>query len=258
MGLHIVNKRIDGFHELDTLMLQIPFRDILELIQSDKDEFSSSGLTIDGDSSNNLCVRALSLLRKHHVFPPVKMHLHKIIPMGAGLGGGSADASYVLLGINTLFNLDLSVSQLQAYAAELGSDCPLFILPDAQLAQGRGEVLRSYTGLNLSGLYLKLVNVGIHVSTKDAFSNVQFYSGGGSIESLIEKDLELWSEILENGFESSVFERYPVLREEKEALYRQGAVYASMTGSGSTLFGLFYQKPEEDPRHDVFSKVVQL
>lgn len=242
LGLQILGKRADGYHDLNTLMYQIPFHDLLEIIPANTFSFSTSGLEIPGDTGSNLCVKAFQLMQAHYHIPPVAIHLHKIIPMGGGLGGGSANAAYVLTGINRLFDLQLTVEKLQELAAELGSDCPLFILPNPQIAQGRGEVLSEFE-LDLSGHYLKLVNTGIHVSTKEAFSKVAFYPHERPVAEIVSQPIETWKNNLLNDFEASVFQYHPSLQQVKEKLYVEGAVYASMSGSGSTMFGIYKENP---------------
>lgn len=259
LGLHVLNKREDGYHNLDTLMYQVPFTDVLEIIPSETFHFQSTGLEIPGVVTSNLCVKAFQLIQSRYRIPNVTIHLHKIIPMGGGLGGGSSDASYVLKGLNKLFDIQLSVETLQSLAAELGSDCPLFILENPQLAQGRGEIL-SDVSLDLSGYFLKLVNVGIHVSTKEAFSNVQFYDHTLSIAELIQLPIKEWKSTLKNDFEVSVFSHHPGLKTVKTQLYNEGAVYASMSGSGSTMFGLFASEPKMtfSAESQVFEMIIPL
>ena len=173
LGLNVLFKREDGYHELETVMLKTPLTDVLEIVPSDEFQFTQTGLTIPGDNLDNLCVQAFQLIQKEYKIPNVHIYLRKIIPMGAGLGGGSADASYVLSGLNTLFNLNISNSKLEELAATLGSDCPFFINPTPQIAKGRGEIL-SPIEINLKGYYIKLLNVGIHVGTKEAYAGIQF------------------------------------------------------------------------------------
>ena len=242
LGLHILGKCPDGYHALDTLMYQLPFTDILELVPAYGFRFTASGLEIPGDKASNLCVKAFRLMQSRYNIPDISIHLHKIIPMGGGLGGGSADAAYTLKGINDLFELKLDAHTLQQLAAELGSDCPLFIEEMPQIAQGRGELL-STAALSLEGYYIKLVNPGIHVSTREAFDSVSFYTGEDTVTEIISQPVNTWKSRLVNSFEQSVFKQYPLLQEIKEALYNEGAVYAAMSGSGSTMFGIFMQKP---------------
>ncbi len=242
LGLNVLFKRDDGYHELETLMIQLPFHDILEILSAEKFEFKQSGINVEGDIESNLCVKAFRLIQKYHSIPNVYMHLKKIIPMGAGLGGGSADATFVLKELNQLFELNLSAEKLQNYAAQLGSDCPFFILDKPQIAKGRGEVLTT-VDFSLKGLYLKLINMGIHVSTKEAFSAIEFSKNEKSIEEIIHQPILTWKSELKNDFETTVFKIYPELAKIKEDLYSEGAVYASMSGSGSTMYGIFEKEP---------------
>lgn len=245
LGLHILHKRNDGFHELDTCMYEIPLFDILEIIPAENFEFSSSGLTIPGEIETNLCVKAFKLLKENHDISNVKMHLHKQIPMGGGLGGGSSDGTYALKMLNELFKLDLSEETLEKYAAKLGSDCAFFVRGEAQIANGRGEILTPVK-LNLKGLYLKIINIGIHISTANAYKGIVFQKHNKKINELINLKPEYWKENLQNDFEFSVFKNHPILEEVKKQLYFEGAVYASMSGSGSTMYGIFNETPEKD------------
>ena len=259
LGLHILNKRADGYHNLDTLMYQLPFTDVLEIIPSEDFVFQSTGLEIPGDENKNLCIKAFYLMREHYQIPNVTIHLHKIIPMGGGLGGGSSDASYVLKGLNTLFKLDLSDQILQDLSAQLGSDCPLFIKEIPQIAQGRGEILSDFQ-LDLAGHYIKLVNVGIHVSTKEAFSKVEFYDHFQSIVDIVSHPISRWKNLLKNDFENSVFLHHPSLIPVKEKLYAEGAIYASMSGSGSTMYAIYEHEPVLSFSKDstFFEKILKL
>ena len=242
IGLKVLFKRPDGYHELETIMMETPFTDVLEIVESDEFRFTQSGILIEGNEADNLCVKAYRLLQERHGIGPVHIHLQKHIPMGAGLGGGSADAAYVLSGLNNFFELNLSAETLENYAAELGSDCPFFIRGGAQLAKGRGEIL-SPIQLNLKGYYLYLLNIGIHVGTKEAYANVHFSAAEPSLATLIEKGIENWKETIFNDFEQSVFPLYPELASIKAQLYNQNAIYAGMSGSGSTLFAIFKEEP---------------
>ena len=242
LGLHVLRKREDGYHDLDTCMVPIPLCDVLEILPSKQFEYHQTGLTIPGATDDNLCVKAYNLLKLEYNLPPVYMHLRKEIPMGAGLGGGSSDAAYVLTGLNTLFELKLSNSKLEEYAAKLGSDCPFFVKNEAQIARGRGEILSPCT-LDLKGMYLKIINPGIHIGTKEAYSGVLPNADGASVSSLIEEPIESWKDQLKNDFEVSVFSSHSILKEIKEKLYDEGAIYAAMSGSGSTMFGIFKEKP---------------
>jgi len=191
-----------------------------------------------GDPRSNLCLKAYQLLKSAHELPPVQIHLHKIIPTGAGLGGGSSDGAHTLRLLNRKFNLRLSDTALLSYAAQLGSDCPFFIQDEPMLGSGRGEVLQSCL-INLKGYYLVLVKPDIHVSTADAYSRVRPNIPDKPLETLLRLPIPEWRYQVKNDFESSVFEQYPKLKAVKSALYEQGALYASMSGSGSAIFGIF-------------------
>ncbi len=244
LGLHVTEKRHDGFHNIETIFYPLPFTDILELIYLPSEnpftcKFTQTGLPVEGESNNNLCIKALMLLKP---FLPgtglLQMHLHKIIPMGAGLGGGSADGTFSLLAINKLFNLSISDESLMEYALRLGSDCPFFIYNKPCFAKQRGEML-SPVELNLSPYKLVIVNPGIHVNTGWAFSNLSPRRPEQHLEDIIQNEPDTWKHDLVNDFEQVVFNSHPQLVEIKKTLYDAGAIYASMSGSGSNFFGLF-------------------
>ncbi len=254
LGLRILNKREDGFHNLATVFYPLPLREALEIIRNnDQDNkeaihFTQSGNIVDGNAENNLCVKAYHLLKKDFPqLPAVSMHLHKVIPMGAGLGGGSADAAFTLKLLNEKFQLSLSTEQLIHYSLQLGSDCPFFIVNQPCYATGRGEIMEP-VNLSLSGYELLLINPGIHVNTGWAFSQLNispFVSENNSIinqkklQEIIHQHPSSWRKELLNDFEIPVFLKYPELSAIKAQLYQQGAIYAAMSGSGSSLFGLF-------------------
>lgn len=242
LGLNVQFKREDAYHELETCMVTVPVVDVLEILQAEQFSFQQSGLAIPGDLGENLCVRAYHLMVENFSIPPVYIHLRKEIPMGAGLGGGSSDAAYVLKGIKTLFDLDCSIEQLESLAAQLGSDCPFFIKNEAQIGKGRGELL-SPCNVNLSGYFIKIVNPGIHISTKEAYAGIVFGQHEKSIKEIVEGSIDKWKTELKNDFETQLFVVHPQLASIKERLYAEGAVYAAMSGSGSTLFGIFKTEP---------------
>lgn len=242
LGLNVLFKREDGYHELETVMVKTPLTDVLEIVPSDEFQFTQTGLTIPGDNQDNLCVQAFQLIQKEYKIPNVHIYLRKIIPMGAGLGGGSADASYVLNGLNTLFNLNISNSKLEELAATLGSDCPFFINPTPQIAKGRGEIL-SPIEINLKGYYIKLLNVGIHVGTKEAYAGIEFSKNDRDLVGSLHKPISNWKEDVKNDFETTIFKLHPTLSGVKKEFYLEGAEYAAMSGSGSTIFGVFKNKP---------------
>lgn len=238
LGLSVLSKRADGFHDLETCFYPVPWTDVLEIILSDKFTFTTSGNDIPGDPQDNLCVKAYHLLKKDFDLGPVNMHLHKIIPSGAGLGGGSSDAAHVLQMLNTIFSLNLSQSKLMDYAAILGSDCAFFINDKPMIGTSRGEVLKK---INFSlNRFLVIVKPDIHVSTRDAFSGITPRPVDISVSDVIlNHHLNEWKGLLSNAFEETVFRKYPSLASVKKRLYELGATYASMTGSGSSLFGIF-------------------
>ena len=244
LGLHILRKRADGYHDLETVFYPVRFTDILELIpdRSTNDQpvtYSQSGLEIQGNPLDNLCVKAYQLLKKdYQALPPVKMHLHKVIPTGAGLGGGSADAAFSLQLLNDYFKLELSTDQLLHYALSLGSDCPFFILNKPAYATGRGELLKPVS-VDLTGYTLVIINPGIHVPTAKAFAGIRPALPEKSLKEIIAQPVSSWAEELVNDFEKPIFYQYPEIAAIKDELYRAGAVYASMSGSGSTVYGLF-------------------
>ena len=242
IGLNVTGKRTDGYHDLETVFYPVAVKDALEVIRSEEFNFHLTGLSVNGTTENNLCVKAYYLLKKDFPdMPAVNIHLHKVIPMGAGLGGGSADGAFMLTMLNKKFQLHLSQEHLISYALQLGSDCPFFIINKPCFATGRGENL-SPVHVDLSAYKIVLVNPGIHVSTKEAFSKLGPALPKKSIQQIIQQPMESWKEELRNDFEETVFRLYPEIQSIKEQLYSYGAVYASMTGSGSTLFGIF--KPE--------------
>ncbi len=238
LGLSILSRRADGFHDLETVFYPIPWTDVLEIIPSSKLSFQSSGNVIPGREEDNLCLRAYQLLKDEFDIGPVQIHLHKIIPTGAGLGGGSADAAYTLRILNEIFTLKLSVKQLSRYASQLGSDCAFFIHDEPMHGSGRGELLEKIE-VNLRGKFLVVVNPGIHVATQQAFAGVTPGIPIHRLREIIQGPVEKWRQAVENDFENSVFKIHPTIANLKQEMYSLGAVYASMSGSGSSVFGIF-------------------
>jgi len=259
LGLHILNKREDGFHHLETIFYPLPLKDALEIIRNQEQDagevvFRNSGNLIEGDTQNNLCIKAYHLLKKDFpTLPAIQMHLHKTIPMGAGLGGGSSNGAFTLKLLNEKFQLGLTTQQLIDYALQLGSDCPFFIINQPVFATGRGELMEAVE-LNLSAYQFAIVNPGIHVHTGWAFANLsgrskrldneQNVDATGRLErpdlrDIIQQPISTWKDQLMNEFEEPVCKQYPEITNIKQQLYNAGAIYASMTGSGSTVFGLF-------------------
>ncbi|GAB3647489.1 4-(cytidine 5'-diphospho)-2-C-methyl-D-erythritol kinase [Echinicola sediminis] len=242
LGLYITKKRKDGYHDIITCMVPIPLAEALEITIAEKTTFHSTGLTIPGKEKDNLILKALKLLRKDfNELPHIQVHLHKTIPMGAGLGGGSADAAFALKIMNRLFDLHLEDWFLEDYAAELGSDCPFFIENTPKIATGRGEILEEVK-VDLSGCWIVLINPQVHIGTKEAYAGITPQQPEHDLRETL-KDRTLWKEQLKNDFEASIFPKHPEIGEIKEKLYDKGAFYAAMSGSGSTVFGLFEHEP---------------
>lgn len=243
LGLSIIRKRNDGYHDIETCMVPIPLYDALEMIEnSKKTTWESTGLTIPGNEKDNLILKAYSYLKKDFPnLPHLSIHLHKNIPMGAGLGGGSADGAFALTLMNNLFDLILDDYFLEEYAAKLGSDCTFFIKNTPQIATGRGDVLEPIA-LDLKGNYIVVVNPGIHISTKEAYAGITPAPSKTDLKNLL-MDKSRWKQELINDFEASIFPNHPEIAVLKEKLYSQGAYYAAMSGSGSSVFGLFEEKP---------------
>lgn len=238
LGLRITEKRSDGFHNLQSCFYPVGWSDVLEVIPSDKLVFSSSGLPIPGQLVNNLCVRAYELLKVDFDLPPVQMHLHKIVPIGAGLGGGSADAAATLKVLNKRFSLKLSLPQLEEYARLLGSDCAFFIQNRPLYCVEKGDVFRDID-IDLSGYYILLVYPNLAISTAEAYAQVQTRRSELSLYEQLQAPIDTWHNTVHNDFEDSLFPAYPVLAQLKQQLYEAGAVYASLSGSGSTVYGIF-------------------
>lgn len=240
IGLNIVGKRGDGYHDLETVFFPVPLHDALEVITSNtEDSFSQSGVPIAGDTSNNLCVKALHLISSQFPeLPALKIHLHKAIPMGAGLGGGSSDGAHTLLLLDKKFHLGLSKSALIEMALQLGSDCPFFIENKPCFAWSRGEMMEPLE-LDLNGYSLLLINPGIHVSTPWAFSQITPQSPLFSLRELPALPVEEWKNSVVNDFQAPVAKHYPIIQSIIEQCYAAGALYAAMSGSGSTCFAFF-------------------
>lgn len=238
LGLNIIRKRKDGFHDLETCFYPIPFTDVLEIIPSRELSFNSSGSLIPGKPEDNLCLKAFRLIREKFNIGDVNIHLHKVIPTGGGLGGGSSDAASTLTLLNTIFDLNISQHDLAYFASTLGSDCAFFIHNKPMMGTGRGEILDPIA-LTLKNKFLVVINPDIHISTADAFSCVIPSEKEISLSSILQMPIQQWRSSLVNDFEISVFKIHPTLKSIKESLYEAGAVYASMSGSGSAIYGLF-------------------
>ena len=242
LGLSITEKRPDGYHNLETVFYPVALEDALEIRTNpeaqQKFTLHQHGMEIAGNPENNLVVKAYLLLDKEFHLPPVEIHLYKHIPSGAGLGGGSSDAAFMLKLLNEHYNLQLSDNQLEDYAATLGADCAFFIKNTPTYAEGIGNIF-SPIELSLKGYRIMIVKPDVFVSTREAFANIRPHRPEYPVREVIRRPVAEWKDTLINDFEASVFPQYPVIGEIKEELYHQGAIYASMSGSGSSVFGLF-------------------
>jgi 4-diphosphocytidyl-2-C-methyl-D-erythritol kinase len=245
LGLYITDKRSDGYHNIESIFYPIPFFDCLELCESKILELKNLGKKVNCKPEQNLIIKAWHLLESD--FPklvhPVTFTLIKNIYSGAGLGGGSTDGSFALLLLNNFFGLNLAKEQLKHYAAKLGSDCPFFIENSPCIAKGKGELL-SPIDINLKGVYLLLIKPNIFISTAEAYSGVTPKPINFNLENVAKSPIENWKGKLHNQFEESIFSSYPEFNDIKNFLYQNGASYAAMSGSGSTIFGLFREKPD--------------
>jgi 4-diphosphocytidyl-2-C-methyl-D-erythritol kinase len=251
LGLNITEKLSDGYHSLETVLYPVPLCDILEIeiAASGKFSFGSSGINIDCDKADNLCVRAYKLLQDRFDISPVKIWLHKIIPSGAGLGGGSADAAFTLRMLSRLFNLNLKTPVLNELASFLGMDCPFFIENLPALAQGRGNVLTPID-LSLRGYTICIVRPDIHILTSRAYAEVIPRQGQICPATLTAYDVASWKGMLKNQFEETLFVKYPQLQFIIDSFYDSGAIYASLSGSGSAVFGIFTSAPNLQRRFE--------
>jgi 4-diphosphocytidyl-2-C-methyl-D-erythritol kinase len=239
LGLYVISKRADGFHNLETLFYPLPLYDVLEIVNAKKTRLFPSGLNIHGEKSDNLVQLAYRLLKENNSkVGDLEIHLHKAIPLGAGLGGGSADAAKTLQLVNHFFELNIPNEKLSEYALTLGSDCPFFMQSAPCFATGRGEILEPVK-LDLSGYSFLLIHPEVHVNTTRAYSGISPAKPAHHLKESILQPISEWKTTVYNIFEISVFEAHPFLGQIKEKLYETGALYASMTGSGSTLYGIF-------------------
>ena len=242
LGLNITEKRPDGYHNLETVFYPINLQDALEVnILTDKSRpyiLNVSGTPVNGKPEDNLIVKAYLLLKDTFQLPPIDIHLFKHIPMQAGLGGGSADCAFMIKLLNEKFSLGMNSEQMETYASHLGADCAFFIRNEPVFATGIGNVFEPIT-LSLSGYHIVLVKPEISVSTRDAFSGIIPAHPELSLKEIIQTPIETWKNTMKNDFENTVFRKYPELAAIKDKLYNSGAIYASMSGSGSTIYGIF-------------------
>ncbi|WP_026998840.1 4-(cytidine 5'-diphospho)-2-C-methyl-D-erythritol kinase [Eisenibacter elegans] len=246
IGLDIIQRRADGYHDIASCFYPVAWSDVLEIVPLELQEetrFEQSGLAIPPDGQQNLCLRAYQLVKQHFFLPPVAFHLHKKIPVGAGLGGGSADAAFALKMLNTMLELELSAADLIDFARKLGSDCAFFIPNSPQYCTQKGDVFEPIALPQLQGKHILLVYPNLHISTAQAYAGVQPQAPTINLQEALKAPLAAWKDIVKNDFEPGLFERYPLLSQLKTQLYDVGAVYASMSGSGSTIYGIFEGQP---------------
>lgn len=247
LGLNITEKRPDGYHNLETIFYPIPLQDAIEINTHKSDKpytLHIKGINIEGETDNNLVVKAYKMLKDDFpTLPPIDIHMFKHIPTGAGLGGGSADGAFMLKLINNKFKLNITTDKLEEYATRLGADCPFFIKNKPVFATGIGNIFKPIQ-LSLKGYYIILVKPDIFVSTREAFSKIKPCKPDKCVMDIIHQDIHTWKTELRNDFEESVFSIHPELAAIKDKLYDLGAIYASMSGSGSSLFGIFNQPIE--------------
>lgn len=243
IGLNITERRPDGYHNLETVFYPLMIKDALEIIESKELSFQSSGIIIPGDSNSNLCLKAYHLIKQDYDIPPVSIHLHKHIPIGAGLGGGSADAAFFIKLINLTFALGLTTDTMMNYARQLGADCAFFINNQPVYAYGKGDQFEA-VNLDLSAYKLVLVMPPVHVSTAEAYGGIKPKPTEQSLKDLIKLPVSEWENHIQNDFEEHIFKAFPLIAKVKEALYNAGALYACMSGSGASVFGIFEEQPD--------------
>lgn len=249
LGLYITQKRPDGYHNLQTVFYPLNWCDALEVIENGTSEqeftLSCTGLEVAGALEDNILFKACALVKQTRSLPAIQVHLHKNIPMGAGLGGGSSDAAFFLHLLNNKFELKLTLSELADLAAQLGSDCPFFIYNTPKYAEGRGEIFSEFQ-LDLSPYYILCIYPNIHSSTAAAFQGLSPNFPKHNLKDSLSQNISKWKDLVGNDFEVPIFKEHPQLAEIKSKLYALGALYASLSGSGSALYGIFAQEPTTD------------
>lgn len=244
IGLNITEKRDDGYHNIESIFYPVQWCDALECIPSDTFQYNSTGLTIEGALENNLIYKAYKLLQPHFsIQQEANIHLHKAIPMGAGMGGGSADGAFALKLFNEVFKCNKSDEELIKMAGQLGSDCPFFIKNEATFCYDRGVLFKNIN-LDLSTYFIAIINPGIHISTQEAYSGIHPKAPETSLLELIQEPIATWKEKIKNDFENRLLDKHTKIADIKEKLYSEGALYASMTGSGSTVYGIFQKQTD--------------
>jgi 4-diphosphocytidyl-2-C-methyl-D-erythritol kinase len=238
IGLNITEKRPDGFHNIESCFYPVGWSDALEILPSEKFSFKSSGLPIPGDNDQNLCAKAYQLIAADYSIEGVDMHLLKSVPIGAGLGGGSADAAFAIKALDQLFDLEIPIEKQMDYARKLGSDCAFFIPNEPAYCFHKGDEFEQ-VDLKLTGRWIVLVNPGIHISTAEAYAGIVPQRSEHILRMVLQQPLSTWRDLIKNDFEATLFPKYPLLPLIKAQLYEKGALYASMSGSGSTVYGIF-------------------
>lgn len=257
LGLNIIEKRSDGYHNLETVFYPVKLYDVVEITDATETGCMVSGIHVPGDAGDNLCMKAFKALQKDFEFPAQQITLLKNIPVGAGLGGGSSDAAHLVKLLNDKFKLGLSVAQMQDYVKPLGADCAFFIESRPVYAFGKGDEF-SPIAIDLSKYFLVLVKPPVHVSTADAYAGIKPIIPSRSVKDLIHLPVKEWRSCLENDFETSVFSKYPEVEQIKSKLYQSGALFALMSGSGSSVFAIFDQRvklPELEKHHKVYYNI---
>lgn len=252
LGLDVLRRRDDGYHDLSTIMLPVKgLYDVVDVERRDDNKiaFRGIGLTVDCAEEDNICVKAAKLMQERYGIAGVDITLDKRVPFGAGLGGGSADGTAVIMAINDIFSLDLTEEELIARAAELGSDTAFFVRNTPQLCEGRGEQMTAID-VNLDGMWMVIIKPNESVSTREAYAGVKPAIPELALTQRIKRPIAEWQGLIKNDFEPSVFAAHPAIESAKEQLLQAGAIYASMSGSGSALFGLFDNETSaEQMRH---------
>jgi 4-diphosphocytidyl-2-C-methyl-D-erythritol kinase len=257
LGLNITGKRPDGYHDLQTVFYPVKIYDVVELTDSPELTFESHGIAIPGKAQDNICMKAYRALQKDFNLPAQRITLLKNIPVGAGLGGGSADAAFLVKLVNDKFNLGLSNGQMMDYVRPLGADCAFFIENKPVFAKGKGDEF-SALDVDLSHYFIVVIKPEVHVSTAEAYAGVQPRMPAVSLQELVKQPVSKWKESLMNDFERTIFAGHPEIEQIKTKLYEAGATFAAMSGSGSSVYGIFEQKvslPELEKHNKVFYNV---
>lgn len=246
LGLRITDKRDDGYHNIETLFYPVSLCDALEFVASpdgpDRDKLTVTGIPVGISSAENIVMKAVIKVREKFSIPNLKIHLHKAIPHGSGLGGGSSDAACMLKSLNRYFDLSMGEKDLKSMALDIGSDCPFFLDSDPAFARGRGEILEPISPI-LSGFYLILLNPGVGINTGEAYSNCKPEISSSSLLNLASEEITEWKHLIFNDFEDYAFKKHPLIGKLKEGLYKVGALFSLMSGSGSAVYGIFTKKP---------------